>query len=148
MYDRPNLAELIDAARMHLESAVIPAVKEDRQLYFRTLVAINVLRIAERELELGPKHARAQWQRLNAVEGSDAPLPVAEADLRAGLAARHAALCDRIRAGAYDGPQSAALVDHLVASVVEQLEVANPRYLYKLVQEGQNPDLDAWNNRV
>ena len=52
MIDRPTLAELIDAARMHMETNVIPAVREDRKLYFRTLVAINVLKIAERELEL------------------------------------------------------------------------------------------------
>jgi len=52
VYDRPDVSELIDAVRQHLEQQVIPAVKDDPKLYFQTLVAANVLKIAGRDLAL------------------------------------------------------------------------------------------------
>ena len=67
MYDRPNTSELIDAVRGHLEANVIPLAREtNRRLYFQTLVAINVLKIVERELQMGQAHALAEWESLNA----------------------------------------------------------------------------------
>lgn len=147
MFDRPTLAELIDAARMHMETQVVPAVREDRKLYFRTLVAINVLKIAERELELGAGYAAQAWERLNEIEGVQMPLPQNEKALREGLAERHAALSARIRAGNYDTGDNTGLFEHLKASTVAQLEIANPKYLQRLAAEDANPELDAWNER-
>jgi hypothetical protein len=50
MPDRPNAAELIEAVSEFLAHEVLPTA-EDQRLKFRTLVAMNALGIARRELE-------------------------------------------------------------------------------------------------
>jgi hypothetical protein len=50
MPDRPNASELIEAVFEFLASEVLPTA-EDQRLRFRTLVAMNALGIARRELE-------------------------------------------------------------------------------------------------
>ena len=52
MPDRPNAAELVEAVWEFLGQEVLPNVQDHRQK-FRTLVAINALAIARRELEGG-----------------------------------------------------------------------------------------------
>jgi hypothetical protein len=130
MYDRPTASELLDAARMHLEQQVIPAVRADPKLYFQTLVAINVLKIVGREIALGDSHAAAEWAGLNMLEGKAIELPTPLSTLNTALASRNQALCAAIRAGDYDEPQKkAALFSHLMMTTAAQLEVANPKFL-------------------
>ena len=149
MYDRPTASELIEAARMHMEAAVVPAVRADRKLYFQTLVAINVLKIVEREIELGAEHAHAEWQRLNQLQGMEKPIPAQLSQIKAGISERNATLCAAIRDGDYDTAEKRqALFEHLQQSTVEQLLVANPRFLGKIQQEIEDPSLDAWENRT
>jgi hypothetical protein len=50
MPDRPNASELIEAVFGFLAGEVLP-VADDQRLKFRTLVAMNALGIARRELE-------------------------------------------------------------------------------------------------
>ena len=50
MPDRPSTAELIEAVFEFLAGEVLPAA-DDHRLKFRTLVAMNALGIARRELE-------------------------------------------------------------------------------------------------
>jgi hypothetical protein len=52
MPDRPDAAELIEAVFEFLASEVLPTA-DDQRLKFRTLVAMNALAIARRELESG-----------------------------------------------------------------------------------------------
>lgn len=129
MYDRPNLSELIDATRGHLEANVIPAIKGDAKLYFQTLVAINVLKVAERELALKWKHFHAEWSRLDALYGTVTPIPPDPADAQSALDARIAILSDHIRIGYFSDDQQAALLAHLLATTSDALEVANPKFL-------------------
>lgn len=89
MYDRPTLEEMIDAVRMHLETEVIPAVRDNPKLYFRTLVATNLLKIAGREFTQSDEMKRREWLMLNAVEGKDMPLPESDQALHEGLVARN-----------------------------------------------------------
>ena len=49
MPDRPTAPELVEAAREFLESEILPTL-DDHRLRFRTLVAMNALAIAGREL--------------------------------------------------------------------------------------------------
>jgi hypothetical protein len=133
MYDRPTAAELIEAARQHIENAVMPVAKAaNHKLYFQTLVAANVMRIVERELLLRGTHLRAEWARLNMLLGG-ATMPESSTDFEAVLIERNALLCAAIRAGNYD--TDAALFEHLKATTLEQLEVANPKYLAALQAE-------------
>jgi hypothetical protein len=131
MYDHPTAAELIAAARMQLEQHVIPALAEPR-LRFQTLVAANVLAIVERELAAGEAHLAAAWRRMAALEGSHSAQPAGDA-LREAVGAQTRRLCDRIRAGEYDGgPERQALLAHLKQMAEEELAVANPRYLERV----------------
>jgi hypothetical protein len=51
-HDRPTAAELVEATREFLENEILPTLT-DQRLRFRTLVAINALGIAQREVESG-----------------------------------------------------------------------------------------------
>ncbi|MBL8133039.1 MAG: hypothetical protein JNL42_14355 [Anaerolineae bacterium] len=133
VYDRPTLEALIDAARMHLETAIIPAVKGDARLYFQSLVAANILRIAARQASLEAAHLQMLWEGMNALQASDEPFDGDPERLRRRLEARRADLCAAIRAGAYDAEDRAApLLDHLLMATRLQLEVANPKFLEAL----------------
>jgi hypothetical protein len=136
MYERPTIDELIAAAIGHFETQVIPAVKADPKLYFQTLVAVNVLRVAERELKLGWSHLSHEWDRLNALEGKMFDLPASPDEARMALAKRERDLSLRIRGGDYDdNPGKSALFQHLLNSVRMSLEVANPKFLHTLAEE-------------
>lgn len=133
MYDRPTAAELLQAARQHLEAQVLPVARQTNfKLYFQTLVANNVLKIVEREVTLRETHLRAEWARLNMLLASD-PLPQTLEALDSRLAQRNATLCHDIRAGEWD--DSRAMLEHLRATATEQLEVANPKFLKTLAAE-------------
>lgn len=138
MYDRPSSLELLEAASHHLQTEVLPVAKATNgKLYFQTLVALNVLTIVGREIQLRGAHLRAEWARLNMLLGGE-DLPETEEALAARLAERNAALCAAIRAGDYD--ESQPLFEHLKATTIEQLEVANPRFLQTLAQEAAYED--------
>lgn len=134
MYDRPDIIELLTAAREHVEGQLVPLAKAtNHKLYFQTLVAVNVLRIVERELLLRDDHLRAAWQGLDALQGAQ-PLPEDPRQLADALKTRTAALCEAIRSGAHDDDR--ALYAYLVQTTEAQLEVANPKYLATLRAEG------------
>jgi len=142
MYDRPTVAELLDAVRKYLGEQIIPVVKNDRKLNYQTHIAINVLRIIERQMSAGTGQVRDEWLRLNHVQGTTNPPPTDSAEALAALNERNRKLCQEISAGRYDYmPQRAALYEHLLASVRVQLEVANPDFLEVLAKEDAKKEL-------
>jgi hypothetical protein len=89
-HDRPTPEELVEAVREFLEQEILPGL-DDQRLRFRTLVAMNALGIAARELssgEAGPTEAelRALAQQIRAGEVPEGTLALlkeqAEAKLR------------------------------------------------------------------
>ena len=97
-HDRPDALELLEAVSEFLSREILPAL-DDHRLRFRTLVALNALAIADRELR------------------DDGPRDLSPAELRA--------LADRIRAG--DVPADA--LPRLKRHVAAKLRVSNPGYL-------------------
>jgi hypothetical protein len=101
-HDRPTPQELAEAVREFLQDEILP-ILDDHRLRFRTLVAINGLGIAEREL----------WattaQQLDQQREEDWEL------------------ARKIRAG--DVPENAVAL--LKEQVAQKLRVSNPRYLAK-----------------
>jgi hypothetical protein len=70
MSDRPTALELLEAVEEFLSSELLPTL-DDQRLKFRTLVAINALGIAQRELEadepgLGDDEIRELARRIRA----------------------------------------------------------------------------------
>lgn len=108
-HDRPTAAELVEAVRELLERDVLELT--EGRVRFHVRVAMNVLRMVERELAEGPAMAEAHARRLEQVGfTSDAELAAA------------------IRAGALD-PRSDEVKAVVYSSVVDKLRVANPDYL-------------------
>jgi hypothetical protein len=107
-HDAPSAAELLEAVREFLERDVMAAT--DGRVQFHTRVAINVLGMVGRELELGPAQA----------------LRHAEGLARLGLRDDRA-LAEAIASGALDDRLSDAAA-FVRQTVEDKLSVANPRY--------------------
>lgn len=136
IYDEPDLDQLLKAVKEHIEANIIPAIRSDQKLYFQTLVAINVLNIAQRELTHQYPHIQMEWERLNQLEQVNIPLPSSADELQSALKKRQADLAQAIRRGDYD-QRAQELTQHLKQAVIEKLEVANPRYLQRVMGENQ-----------
>jgi uncharacterized protein DUF6285 len=108
-HDRPTSAELVEAVREFLERDVMAAT--EGRVQFHTRVAVNVLGMVQREIELGPAQAAAHRERLDALGFED------EAALAAAI--RRGDVDDR-----YDEIKAA-----VIATVDDKLRVANPKYL-------------------
>jgi hypothetical protein len=106
-HDEPTARQLVESVREWLQSDVLTATTG--RLNFHARVAINVLAMVEREIELGAAQAEAHQSRLAALGVAD------DAELAAG-----------IRSGMI-GPDE-AVRDAVWASVRDKLAVANPRY--------------------
>jgi hypothetical protein len=125
MNDRPTAPELLSAARVFLESELLPTLT-DARLRFQTLVTANVLAIVERELLAEEEHLLAEWQTLAPGE----PVPSRLAELRQAARAANERLCEQVRRGEFDEPERfRALCMEMRVMVERKLEVANPRYL-------------------
>ncbi len=110
-HDVPTSAQLLESVRQWLERDVMPAV--DARLQFHGRVAMNLLAMVEREIEIGPAQANEHDKRLKILGCAD--------DYE---------LAQRIKSGEMDDrlEEVKALV---YASVVDKLLVANPKYLEK-----------------
>jgi hypothetical protein len=108
-HDVPTAEQLVEAVREWLERDVMTTA--DGRLQFHARVAVNMLAMVERELQLGPEQAAAHRTRL-------ARLGVAD----------DAELAARIRAGDFDD-RYAEVRDLVWASVRDKLAVANPSYV-------------------
>ena len=129
MHDRPTANELIAAARHFLECDLLPQLS-DARLRFQTLVAANVLSIAERELQSEESSLADEWKYLAARLKGTQRAPQSLADLKRMVRDGNRLLCERIRAGDFDEPaRFRQLSAELRKWVERKLEVANPRYL-------------------
>jgi hypothetical protein len=109
-HDAPSAAQLVEAVREFLEADVMTSTTGRVQFHAR--VAVNVLRMVERELALGPGQEAAHAEGL------------------AGLGfASDAALAAAIRDGSLDGDRLAEVAAFVARTVRDKLAVANPRYL-------------------
>ncbi len=107
-HDAPDARQLIEAVREWLEADVLEAT--EGRLRFHARVAINVLGIVEREIELGPAQADAHRERLARFGAAD------DGELAAAI--RRGDLDDRLD----------ELRDVLRATTADKLAVANPHY--------------------
>jgi hypothetical protein len=109
-HDAPSAALLVEAVREFLEADVMAATSGRVQFHAR--VAVNVLRMVERELALGPGQQAVHAGGLAAL----------------GFAS-DAALAAAIRDGSLDGDRLAEVAAFVTRTVRDKLAVANPRYL-------------------
>jgi Domain of unknown function (DUF6285) len=115
LHDRPTAAELVAAVREYLERDVMTTT--DGRVAFHARVAVNVLGMVERELELGAGQDAREHERLVALVGR-------EGSIRE--------LTEALATGIRDGSIDLAwpdLVEYVRGTVRAKLEVANPGYL-------------------
>lgn len=111
--DRPTLDEILEAVGEFLEREVLPGIQDPR-LRFQTLVALNALAIARREVALGPALREEDHRELRELLGMAGD----REDLLRALA-------QRIR----DGEAPSGTQAFLKAHVRRKLLLASPRYL-------------------
>ncbi|MCP9486867.1 MAG: DUF6285 domain-containing protein [Gaiellaceae bacterium MAG52_C11] len=71
-HDRPSPQELAEAVREFLQAEILPTL-ENHRLKFRTLVAINGLGIAERELAATSATRKDDWELARRIRAGDVP---------------------------------------------------------------------------
>lgn len=109
MHDMPSAAALVEAVREFLERDVMAAT--EGRVQFHTRVAVNVLGMVQREIEMGPAQAARHAEGLAALGVAD------ERDL-----------ADGIRSGRFDD-RLADVRRFVTETVRAKVEVANPKYL-------------------
>ena len=109
LHDVPSARQLVESVREWLERDVLAATTG--RVQFHTRVAINVLAMVERELDLAPEQIPAHDARLRALG--------VESDAELADAIRQARLDDRL----------ADVVSAVRADVIAKLTVANPNHL-------------------
>lgn len=123
LHDRPTAAELVAAVREYLERDVMTTA--EGRVAFHARVAVNVLGMVERELDLGAAQDTDERTRLVALLGHEGTVRELTEEL-----------ARRIREGSLD-----VAWDDSVAAVREtvraKLEVANPRYLHGRPEESR-----------
>ena len=108
-HDRPTATELLEALHELMERDLLPGV--NGRLQFHTRVAINMIDIVRRELELGPDQETRHQEVLSLFGMSD------DAELAAA-----------IRSGEFDS-DLVDVLNRLRPVVEDKVRVANPRYL-------------------
>lgn len=131
MQDHPTSLELINAVAQFLNTELAPTLS-DPHLKFRALVAANVLNIVARELELSDAQLRAERERLNELLSENA----SGENLRADVERMTRELSQKIRAGEADeGAFHNAVFAHVEQTVIEKLQVTNPKYSARVLDE-------------
>ena len=108
-HDRPTAAELLEALREWMERDLLPSV--EGRLQFHTRVAINMVEIVAREIELGASQQLSHSDVMQALDASD------DAELAAA-----------IKSGEYDS-DLISLLNALRPVIEDKVRVANPKYL-------------------
>jgi phosphohistidine phosphatase SixA len=114
MNSHPTSGELLDAVTRFLEERVAPQMK-DRDA-FLVRVAVNALATVKRQGEQGAAMEAGAQTRLAALLGHEG-----------SVEALNHELCEAIRTGAI-ADDDAALLTHLKASTIAQVQVDQPNY--------------------
>lgn len=126
MNDRPTAEELLRAVERFLEAEAVPALEGPARFHAR--VAANVVAMVARELETEDAQQAEEWAGLaRLLDEAEAPLPRERAARREALAARNAALAERIREGGADaGSFRREVLAHLRRTGDAKLAVSRP----------------------
>ena len=126
--NRPNIKELVEAVREFIENKVQPEIQG--KTAFHSRIAVNALKIVERELEHGVRLNREEQARLVKILGQEGDLQ----DLNNRL-------CQALQEGDmdYNDPE---LLSHLRLTAIGKLSIDNPKYsaYQRAIQEGSNTE--------
>ena len=135
MQSQPTLSQLLEAVRELLTDDLIPTI-QDGGLRFKALIAANILAIGERELASGEAAMDAELARLHNLLATDDEPPTRLYDKRAAILSANRHLAQRIRSGEADeGMVGAEVRNHVRQTLIDQLRVANPKFLSKFTSK-------------
>jgi hypothetical protein len=123
MQDRPTAVELLDALADFMRDRAVNA--RDRWERFQFQVAANSITVIRRELELDDGYMREEWKSLDGLLEAE-PIPAGASAFAARLQERNEVLCERIRAGDFDGAAEEKLLPYLWQTVVNKVCIASP----------------------
>lgn len=128
MQNRPDAADLIDAIQEFLMKELMPRVKDEDLLAFKTLVSWNMLGVLSRELRYGEELLNSELGRLLALLDRDGiARPETLPEKQALVRELNRQLAARIREQKISF-ENAGIADHVRRTVAEKLSVANPRF--------------------
>lgn len=135
MQDRPTKQELLEMVERFLRSEVL--LHTEGRVRFHVLVAMNLLAIVQKELELEDAHLNAEANGLARLLAEPAPAPESAVSKLLEFVRRgNERLCQDIRKGAFAALRPrAALYRHLRATLEDKLAAANPRVLAHMKTE-------------
>jgi len=113
--NRPNVSELVESVREMMEYLLLHKLVDKSQVY-HTRVAVNVLKIVERELAQGGSFTQLELQSLQHLLGMSGEL----SDLNDELVAR-------INQGEFDR-ENTELTAHFLRTVTAKVAIDNPEY--------------------
>jgi len=118
--NRPSKEEILKAVADYLKDGLAPSLKGRQR--FQALIAASLLEIVLREVTLDPR-AFFDPAELGRLLGPE------EAARAGSLEEKEALLCDRIRAGEFDGgPARRQLLAYLGGETRYKIKVDNPKW--------------------
>ena len=114
--NRPNVSELVESVREMMEDLLLHELVDKSQVY-HTRVAVNVLKIVERELGQAATFSHLELESLQRLLGMEGELPGLNDELVA-----------RINRGEFD-QESTDLMAHFMRTVTAKVAIDNPQYV-------------------
>lgn len=114
--NRPNTHELVESVREMLEVQLLPALT-DKALVYSSRVAVNILKIVERELQQVEAYRHSERESLESI------LSVQEDDIDT----LNSILVEKINQGEFDA-DNRELLAHFQRTVLGKIAIDNPQY--------------------
>ncbi len=127
MQDNPRAPELLEAIGDFLMKEIMPFVKDEEALAYKTLVSWNMLGVVSREFREGESSARAEYGRLAKLLGREETPAPNYPELLAQLEDLNQQLAGQIRAEGYSRDR-AEVWNAVKEGLREKLRVSNPRF--------------------
>ena len=123
MQNRPDQPTLLEAIAGFLMADVLPKLEADKALQFRLLIAANLATVVASEVRTQGARLDSELGRLRklmALTATLTPLAQGEGELHR--------LNRELAARLQKGELSTEVLEHLIATAKETLEVTNPRF--------------------
>ena len=128
MQDRPSAPDLMDAIADFLMKDVMPLVKEQDAVAYKTLVSWNMLGVMARELREGEGHVNEELKRLHdLIADTGGNSPRTQLDKQRQVRELNVRLAEKIKTEKIADPASPAW-KHVKQTLIENLAVSNPRF--------------------
>ncbi|MCB1144109.1 MAG: hypothetical protein H7A24_16030 [Leptospiraceae bacterium] len=133
MQDRPTSNELLDAIAELLIKEVLPAIKNDEALSYKTLVAWNMLGVVSREIKSEDASLSEEFHRLSEVlknKGKDLDMSwneLLKSEKEEKVREMNSVLAEIVRQEKLSNKDS-QVWDAVKSNLKKDLEISNPRF--------------------